>query len=657
MPYRICTFDGLGRLIDVSELSYRDNTMTYDNSVFLSTPAAKAFIDERYINTSQRSVRSAADSAFSCGDIITLPDGSVAYTNPPSKNKIYDPRYEAILAIPDPGRLIRRGSYIYQDITTTKTIGSSDPNLSSLTPYSSGSVRKFGPTSAKFTRSNLGFTSGFITVGNISKDSIGGYTTPHNNICAGLTWSFAVEAFFYPQNSSNNFVLFQKGPVGQYANWKIGFDSSAGFLQFAWQYYGLTSGYNATQNIVATAGITLNQWHHVAVAMVRNGNTAGHYLLSGYFNGVNVFSQSLTAGSVPEVRYDNPIYIGNNTDGTEAFDGFLDSIRVLHSGTTGGLFGPSGYGYLPYGSGTLGVPTLEGFTRNSQVAFSMNFNGEEPSSIFYAESTEYFTAEVLAKAEEGFGESGPVFPGSVDVGIYDILRYGKDFVGATGYSDATGFSTGYGPIVIPYIKPIENTGSPLYYAHGFDFSFNLNYIFDSQVGTADFRIHQKNDLLYESSIEKMYLIEGAAGNRGSSGSVRETYLGQNPFARLFSQGDCYGVCGDNTSLFIQPNSYAYRYVMEQGLYVTQGITPSSYCEFVDALGYTRKITPTEISRLRLDLIDHEARIKKALDETAVALNTANTNNEMKIVRTNKPTKVKTYSPVIGAEEGFGTDKI
>ena len=656
MPYRLCTFDGLGRFINISESSYPDGTILRDNSVFM-TPSAFAFIDERYIPTDHQSVRLTAESGFGASAIVTLPNGMEAFYLPPSKNRLYDSRYEAILALSDPGRLIFRGSSVVQDITKTTTVGSSDPNLSSLTPVSSSIQKKFGPSSAKFTRSNLGFTSGYVIVSNISKDSIDGYTTPHDNICAGLTWSFAVEAFFYPQNSSNNFVLIQKGPTGQYANWKLGFDSSAGFLQFAWQYYGLTSGYNTTQNIVATSGMTLNQWHHVAVAMVRNGTTAGHYLLSGYFNGANVFSQSVTAGSVPEVRYNNPMYVGNNPDGTEAFDGYIDSIRVLHSGTTSGLFGPSGYGYLPYGSGTLGVPTLEGFTRSSQTAFAMNFNAEEPSTRFFAESTEYFTATVIAKAEDGLRDSGPVSPGYVDVGIYNILRYGKGFSGATGYSDATGFSMGYGPITIPYVRPVATTGSSEYYIHGFDYSFDLNSIFDSQVGTADFKIHQKNDLLFETSTENLYIIQGMKGNKGSSGSVIGTYLGENPFARLFSQGDCYGACGNHNSLFIDPNSAAYNLIMEQGFLASQGITPSQYFEFDDALGYARKITPTELVRVRLDIIDQQARITNAKIQTAAQVEAATTNNAVKIARADKYTKIKGYSPALGAEEGFGTGKI
>ena len=216
---------------------------------------------------------------------------------------------------------------------------------------------------------------------------------------------------------------------------------------------------------------------------------------------------------------------------------------------------------------------------------------------------------------------------------------------------------GYGPITIPYVRPVATTGSSEYYIHGFDYSFDLNSIFDSQVGTADFKIHQKNDLLFETSTENLYIIQGMKGNKGSSGSVIGTYLGENPFARLFSQGDCYGACGNHNSLFIDPNSAAYNLIMEQGFLASQGITPSQYFEFDDALGYARKITPTELVRVRLDIIDQQARITNAKIQTAAQVEAATTNNAVKIARADKYTKIKGYSPALGAEEGFGTGKI
>ena len=283
-------------------------------------------------------------------------------------------------------------------------------------PVHSITIYKLGKGAGKFTKSTSGYTGGGIYITNLSKRNQSTFVAPHNNISGGATLSFATELFFYPTSTASNFTLLQKGPTGASANWKLSFDSSAGQLQFAWQSYGSSSGYNYTQNIINTAGLTVNTWHHVAIAMVRNGSGVC-YQMSGYFNGANKFSQSVTLGSMPEVRYNNGLYMGNNPQGTESFDGYIDSFRLLESPSTGGLFGPSGYGFLPFAGGTLGVPTLSGFTRSSQTAAILNFNNLADTSDFYVESMDYIAGTVTRITNLTLGGTAATPTTSAEVGV------------------------------------------------------------------------------------------------------------------------------------------------------------------------------------------------------------------------------------------------
>lgn len=651
--YRLCSFDSNGRLIGVSPERYGDESLSQiDNTIFIQ-PNAFAYIDENYIPSEIAKINENADSNF--GNLPTFNiNGMDVYPQTPISSDVYDPRIEIILAMQDPSRTIGRGTKIVQDYTKTNTV-CNDLALEAM-PIHSSAQSKFGPSSGKFTRSILGLSGGYITVSNLSKDTVGGYTALHNNISAGLTWSFAVEMFFYPTSASNNFTLIQKGPTGQYANWKIGYDSSAGFLQFAWQTYGTSAGYNRSQNIVSTAGMTLNQWHHVAVSMVRNATVSVGYLLSGYFNGINVFSQGVTLLETPEVRYDNPLYIGNNPQGTESYEGYIDSLRMIHSGVTTGIFGSTGYGFLPYGSGSLGVPTLQGFDRDSSVAFTMNFNGPDGSNVFFAESTEYIAGSVIAKSEFGLGPSGPLSVGYVDIGVFDVVRYSKNSVGPTAYSDATGFSLNYGPVTNSFTRlrvPYQSAG---YYLHGYDYSYNIDKISETPNGTTQQLNHVANAIKFENSLESQFVIEGVCGNRGSSGNVFNSALGTNPFRRLFSAaaGNCYGVSLQHNSLSIDPNSSTYYFIINEGLLASQGVSQSSY-EFIDARNIKRTVTSNELVNMRLDILEYQSKLRSHQQEAINNIKTSATVNDAKIFAKRKKTKSLTDSPVAFDEtDGFKT---
>lgn len=624
MAYRICMFSAEGRIISILPGSYNAKDVVVPGIV-ATNPGLYGFVDESLLPTLD-----IPDAQENYGVYETTADGVETFlVNVPNRSALYDPRAEVTLFIPNPQGLITRNTRLVQDITKTAIVN--NPLDASTQPVHSTTQKKFGLASGKFTRSLSGYTGGHVRVTNLSKIDQGVYVAPHNNIAGTALNSYSMELFFYPTSFSNNFTLLQKGAAGASANWKLGFDSSAGFLQFAWKSLTGTAGYNYSQNIINTAGMTTNSWQHVAVSVVRNTGTAGtiSYLVSGYYNGALAFNVGVTAASAPETRYDQPLFIGNNTLGNESFDGYIDAVRVLESGNTAGVFGPSGYGFLPYGSGTLGVPTLAGFTNNSEVAFIMNFNGLNGSTAFYAQSRDHIAATATRITDLILGASGAIPATSIELGVRDVVRYTLGYVGATGYSDPTGFSMNYGPITVPFIS----TGT----ADGYDYAFPLNGIYDNQPNLNVYRINYRNDIAFDRSLELMTQIEGAYGNLGSSGSVFDSRLGQNPFRRLFSNGggNSYGLSLAHNSLFLDPiNSGVMSYIMENGYLVTQGISGSSY-SFTDAVGVNRYLTATDISNLRLDILEYQSNLNKAAKTAIAEIDSSATINEVKFAKIKK----------------------
>jgi hypothetical protein len=646
MAYRLCTLDADGKITSVSLESYADSI---NPDVRLSANRTSYhFINEDSLSSLLTSPVVGIDdqSTISIGQ-----DGSVAIRipdSPPSILAQYDPRTEVVLYTPDTPLQFTHGDRIVQDVTKVTTVYNS---LDTTTiPYHSTTQKKFGLSSGKFTKNINGYTGSGLVVSNISKTNYtGGYTAPHNNLAANSTASYSMELFFRPESIATNFTLMQKGPTGASANWKLGYDSSAGFLQFAWQSYGYASGYNYSENIVNTAGLTLNTWHHVAVSVIRNVTSGTGYLISGYFNGKNVFTRSVTASSFPEMRYDNPIYIGCDHLGNEYFDGYIDSTRVLESGSTYGIFGKTGYGFLPHASGTLSVPTTQGFTRNPETAFILNFNGIEGSSAFYGESKDFFSGTVTRLANLTLGPTGPAYANKSEIGVRNVVRYTLGYTGATGFSDPTGYSLSYGHIVLPYVAAYGNTTS-----HGYDFIYNLSDVYDNDLSIGVFRQNYRIDAVYDASRSLVAMIEGAYGNIGSCGSVFQTQYGTNPFVRLFSNGGgmSYGIGLSHNSLYIDPlNQNTMRYIMDSGYLASQGITASTY-SFIDGRGITRNINSTDMINLRLDLISYQNSLINQTDTTIASINSAATKNEVKFAKLNKSSG-SIYS-IISPKEEFNT---
>lgn len=623
MPYRLCTFDSLGKIVSITPESYPDNSIVVSEALYYQ-PGAYSFVDESLIPTDVLARASELDSETQ----DTENNGTELSFRLSNESRFYDPRVEATLFMENSFPYILRNTPILQDITKATAVWNTQD--STTRPKHDNSVYRTGLGSCRFTRSLTGYTGGMIRVTNLSKRDQGQvtgiltYSAPHDQIAGGGTFSYAVEMYFRPTSLANDFTLVQKGLTGASANWKISFDSSVGILQFAWASYDGKAGYNNTMNIATSAGLTTNGWNHLAVAAVRNGSSTGSYLISTYLNGSNTTTKGVTFSTFPEVRWGGGILIGNNSDGNEPFDGHIDMFRLLESPSTGGIFGTGGYGFLPFGSGTLGVPTLNPFSLNAESAFNMNFDGLQDTSEFYCQSDDYIAAVALRVLETDV-QAG--ISSSQSIGVFQVVRHALAFTGGfTGIPDSIGFSMGYGSITVPF-SSVGNTGTQAY-----DYSFRLNGVFDNNATLSDIKTTYRNQALFEYGISTLKLIEGASGNRGSSGSPMASAFGRNPFRRLFSNGggNCYGGTLAYSALFIDPrNQQVMSFIMDSGFLATQGVCLSAY-RFVDGRGITRTVGAKEISDLRLDLIEYNYSNRKPYDDLVIDLSSASTKNDSKM---------------------------
>jgi hypothetical protein len=626
MPYRLVTFDSLGKMVAVNPKSFQDSEVP--SFTFVATnPSVYAFISEEflpkgeYLANLELGVNAFTDFEFAGSYVRPINRGS-------DQNALYDPRTEIILKTDNPSPYVTFASAVKQDITKTQvTYNQLDE---STKPVHSSTQKKFGPTSGKFTRNLSGLTGGSIYVTNIVKKDGFTFTAPHNYLGQGQS-SFGFEMFFYPNSQANNFTLLQKGLTGVSAGWKLSWDSSGSQLQFSWQSSGTSGGYNNFQTITNAAGMTTSQWHHVAVSLIKQSSNT--YTVSGYFNNIKTFNTDIPLASPPK-EIGQGIFIGNNNAGSESFDGYIDSLRVFDAGTTSGIV--SSYGFYPYGGNTLfGVPTYNGFTVSAEICFAMNFNGLEDTDSFYAESQDKMIGVVTRISDLILGPSGAPSTALVaDVGIRDIYRYQYGISGPTGYSDATGFSTGYGPLVYPF-PVVTGTTAP----HGYDYIFDVYSIVDQGVTLETFRQNYRYNAMYEAMIESFYLIEGASGNKGSSGNVSKSSLGTNPFGRLFGScgGNYYGISYNHSALFIDPlDTETLAYILRNGELAGLGICRSTYT-FTDALNFNRTVNAQQIYNLRLDILDYFNKLVQTKLDSVSTINTATTKSGVSTGKASKAT--------------------
>ena len=136
-----------------------------------------------------------------------------------------------------------------------------------------------------------------------STDRITAVTT-NSTFTGDFTW----ECWFYPTSDTNTYkALFSAGSetAGRYV-----------LLQYGSNI--VVDLYGVGQNINVSCGITANSgWHHVA--LVRSGTT-----VTLYYDGVS----KATATRSGTVGNTNGFFCGNNSAGTNPYNGYIDDLRV-----------------------------------------------------------------------------------------------------------------------------------------------------------------------------------------------------------------------------------------------------------------------------------------------------------------------------------------
>lgn len=194
-------------------------------------------------------------------------------------------------------------------------------------------------------------------------DSVGGRTFTRNSTAVVSTTQSKFGGSSLKTNSSNiqtttstdygfgtgdftvDFWLYYQGGNGYVFFWSI--DSGSGnFYQ-----YGLSNGgtapilWNGTSAVITgSTNITSSQWQHHA--LVRSGST-----ITVYLNGTSIGSVT----SAVDLGTTKPLYIGTNSTGIQATNGYIDEFRVSKTAVYTANFTPSS---TAFSNPTIGTPTL-----------------------------------------------------------------------------------------------------------------------------------------------------------------------------------------------------------------------------------------------------------------------------------------------------------
>ena len=276
-----------------------------------------------------------------------------------------DPYYSAVsLLLPMDGT---NGSTTFTD---------SGPNAITVTAVGNAQIST--------SQSKYGGASGYFGG---STDRITAVTT-NSTFTGDFTW----ECWFYPTSDTNTYkALFSAGSetTGRYV-----------LLQYGSNI--VVDLYGVGQNINVSCGITANSgWHHVA--LVRSGTT-----VTLYYDGVS----KATATRSGTVGNTNGFFCGNNSAGTNPYNGYIDDLRISLFARYTSTFSPP----------TAALPTTASST---------------PADPYYG-----YTSLLLhmdgSSGSTAFVDSGPNALAVTAVGNAQISTTQNKYGGASGSFDGSG---------------------------------------------------------------------------------------------------------------------------------------------------------------------------------------------------------------------------
>jgi hypothetical protein len=141
-------------------------------------------------------------------------------------------------------------------------------------------------------------------------------TIPDNSVFDFGSSSFTIEGWIYQTTPTTGLrLLYVKRTIPSPGIASVAVAVNAGVIT-AWAASGTTS-WNIL-NGVTFGSVTVNTWTHFA--LVRNGNA-----FTGYLGGVGT---SLGASSATIINTNSSASIGGDSDGTNAFAGYIDELRI-----------------------------------------------------------------------------------------------------------------------------------------------------------------------------------------------------------------------------------------------------------------------------------------------------------------------------------------
>lgn len=181
-----------------------------------------------------------------------------------------------------------------------------------------------GGVKTENTQAKFGSTSGYF-------DGTGDYLTVPDDADFNLTsGDFWIEVWVYPTAAANGVIICKDGKAGvSYPQYNIYFQSSGSKIVFE---TGSGNGTSSLQTLTSTAGISLNEWSHIACG--RLGDRL-FIIINGVLDTFTAQTSTMTSGG-------RNLHIGyQESQPSGYFTGYMDELRIVKGRIkTGAAFTP-----------------------------------------------------------------------------------------------------------------------------------------------------------------------------------------------------------------------------------------------------------------------------------------------------------------------------
>jgi len=241
---------------------------------------------------------------------------------------------------------------------------------------------------------------------------------------------FLVSGWVYMETSPTSAydpIIITRSPDGVSGStsdsFRLEYDYSSSRFQFHFSTAANTTSTGFDHNMnVSPVGVTLNEWHHFAVAYTNAGNSAA---VSSYWNGNQVQKYTGATGSIRGSQ--SSVYLGCGGSGKKPFKGWLDDI-IISAGTT--------------------LEALRGFQHGSTAPVPSVHQDAGYYTVFYLSmdgpiGTSYFPCDTSNKMTSNVAFAGGSLYTYGCIGVTASNQWKPAFSGVCGGHAAAGSSAGY----------------------------------------------------------------------------------------------------------------------------------------------------------------------------------------------------------------------